>query len=1032
MKFIDLAVRRWQITLVVFALMALLGTNALLTIPRSVDPHFPIPVVVVIAVQPGADPADMEQTIAKPIEDVLQGLDNIREIRSKNLDGSTAITAEFEWSSDPEKNYDEVVREVNAIRSTLPQGLQRLEFRKVRTTETAVVQLALVSETASFRRMEKIADDLRDRLNQVPGVRRSSVYGLPKPEVRVAIDSGRLAQLGIAPTMLTDALKNGGVDLPAGAVHSGGQRFNVEAGGAFRSLDEVEDTLLRAADGRVVRVRDVADVSWGYEERQHVTRFNGRRALWVTVTQKDNVNVLDVREGIDKVLKQFKSQLPPDVELEVGFDQSDDIKRKLADLSRDFAIAVGLVLLTLLPLGWRASLVVMISIPLSLAMGLLAMQTFGFTLNQLAISGFILALGLLVDDSIVVTENIARHLREGESRAQAALNATKQIAVAVVGCTAVLVFAFLPLVFLPEGAGKFTRSLPLAVLTTVTASLFVSLTIVPFLASRMLPKHEGPEGNALLRAINRGIHRFYGPVLHASLERPRRAFIAAMALCVSAFALVPVLGFSLFPSADVPYFIVEVEAPEGAALKTTGQAVDYVSQTLAGEPAIVRRLANVGRGNPQIFYNVREEDTRTNYGNVVAVLDEWDVHEGPAMIARLQEKFAAYPDAQLTIRIFENGPPIEAPIAIRVSGPELEELKRLAGKIERVLRTTPGTRDVENPVAVDRTDLNLGLDAEKAALLGVAPGAVRRVTRLALAGEPAGRYRDSEGDTYDVVVRLPMDERQPVSALERIYVPSTSGGSIPLRQIATPKLESVPAQIDRFKLQRTVTVSAFTQSGFLTSKVNDAVMAAIGKLDLPAGYSISVGGEADARARSFGGLGGIVLIAVFGVLGVLVIEFGRFRETAVVAGVIPLGMFGGLIALALTGYSLSYMAIIGFVALIGIEIKNSILLVDFTAQLRREGYSLREAIERAGEIRFLPVLLTSVTAIGGLLPLALGGTSLYAPLAWVIIGGLVSSTLLSRIVTPVMYLLLAQHAPDVMQAQTASTPRPEPRPLAAE
>jgi multidrug efflux pump subunit AcrB len=1008
---VEFAVRRWQITLVVFAMLAAMGLSALLSIPRSVDPHFPIPVVAIVAIQPGADPSDMEQTVAKPIEDVLRGIDNIDEIISRSVDGSTVITAVFDWGGDTEKYYDEVVREVNAIRGTLPPNLQRLEFRKVRTTESAVLQLALVSETASVRRLEKLAEDLRDRITQVDGIRRSAVFGIAKPEVRVAIDSGRLAQIGLPVTAVTDALRAGGSDLPAGAVHSGGQRLNVEAGGAFRSLAEVAETPVRATDGRVVRVGDVADVAWRTEEASHITRFNGERAIWVTALQKDNINVLDVRDGVMAVVETFRETLPPDVRLEVGFDQSRDISAKLSILARDFAIALALVLITLLPLGLRASLVVMVSIPLSLAMGVMAMQLLGFTLNQLAITGFIVALGLLVDDSIVVTENIARHLRMGKPRLQAALDGTKQISVAVLGCTATLLFAFLPLVFLPEGAGMFTRSLPLAVLVTVAASLVISLTIVPFLASRILPRNEDPHGNRILQAVQGGIHRFYAPVLHWSLTHPRRALLAAMTLCLSAFALVPVIGSSLFPPADATYFLVEVEGGEGASLAETDKAIAYVDSVLAREPLIESRLANTGRGNPQVFYNVREEGQSTNVGNVLAVMKEWDVRESPALLNRLRETFDDYPDARILVREFLNGPPIDAPIVVYINGPELGELKRLAGVVETILRETPGTRDIENPLAVDRIDLNLGIDDEKAALLGVPAGSVRRAARLALAGEPAGRFRDSEGDAYDVVVRLPMDAYQPVSALDAIYVPSASGGAIPLRQIATPRLESAPAQINRYQQQRSVNVSSYIQKGALTSAVSRDVYARLEAVDLPPGYSFIAGGEAQASERSFSGMGRIVLLAIFGILAVLVLEFGRFRETAVVAGVIPLGMFGGLIALFLTGNSLSYNALIGFVALIGIEIKNSILLVDFTTQLRQQGVELREAIERAGEVRFLPVLLTSITAIGGLMPLALSGSGLYSPLAWVIIGGLVSSTLLSRVVTPVMYLLLVRHAP---------------------
>jgi multidrug efflux pump subunit AcrB len=1009
---IRFAIQRWQITLVVFLALVALGLSAFFTIPRSVDPHFPSPFILIIATVPGAEPADMESTIAKPIEDVVQGLDGIVKVQSRSTDSTTVITAEFDWDGDAEKYYDEVVREVNAIRSTLPSALTRLEFQKTRTTEAAVLQFALVSDTASYRRLEKIAKDLRERLNRVPGVRATRVWALPQPEMRVALDPGRLAQLGIPVTAITDALKGGGQDLPPGAVQSGDARLNVQAGGAYKSVDEIKDEPVRAQDGRIVRVKDVAQVSWAYEEQPHFARYNGKRAVWVTLTQKDGLNVLDIRNAAVKAADVYRPLLPPDVQMIVGFDQSDDITRKLNHLGWDFAIALGLVLITLLPLGWRASIVVMVSVPLSLAMGVAVLGWSGFTLNQLAISGFIIALGLLVDDSIVVTENTARHLRMGKSRQQAAIDGTSQIAVAVIGCTCVLLLAFLPLTMLPEGAGKFTRSLPVAVLGTVAASLLVSLTIVPFLASRILPHEESEHGNAFLQAVNSGIQRFYQPVLHWGLTHPWRALGVSTLLIFSGLGLVPLIGSSLFPPAETPYFLVQVTASEGTAIPATTRAVDVVENALQGEGEVQAVMSNIGRGNPQIFYNQRSFDQRSNIGEVLVMLKRWDETGGPALVERLRARLAAAPDAQYVVKVFQNGPPIDAPVQMRIVGPELDVLKRLAAAVEAVMREVPGTRDIKNPVAVDQPRLNLGLDSDKAALLGVAPGAPRRALRLALSGENAGRFRDVEGDSYNVVVRLPLAERHSVTVLDDIYLPG-SRGAVPLRQIATPYLDSAPPRINRERQSRVAYVDAQVADGYLTAKVNAAVVKAVQQqVKMPDGYRLDIGGEAETAAKSFGGLGPIIAFAVFGILAVLVIEFSRFRETLVVAGVIPLGLFGGLVALFITGNSLSYTAVIGFVALIGIEIKNSLLLVDFTTQLREAGRPLLEAIEEAGEVRFLPVLLTSVTAIGGLLPLALSGSGLYAPLAWVIIGGLVSSTILSRVVTPVMYLLIVRGAPD--------------------
>ncbi|WP_375267867.1 efflux RND transporter permease subunit [Phenylobacterium sp.] len=1003
------AVRRWQFTLVAFALLAVLGLNAFFSIPRSEDPHFPIPIMVVRAVLPGAEPTEMEQLVADPLEDALDGLDDVEEIRSTSQDGAAVVQVSFDWSVEPDRKYDEVVREVNAIRSRLPDGLALLEVRRARTTEVAIVQVALVSDHLPMRRLEKVAERLRERLARTPGVRQAEYWGAPPSEVQVALDLPKLSALQLPATAVADALAAAGAEAPIGAVHAGDRRFNVKSGGAFRDLEAIRQTPVRSVDGRVVRVQDVAQVGWAQAEATHLTRFNGQRALFVTVKQKDGADVAKVTRSVNAALDEFERSLPPGVKLERAFQQSENVKHRLNRLFRDFGLALTLVLITLLPLGLRAGVVVMMSIPLSLLMGLAVMQGFGFTLNQLAIAGFVLSLGLLVDDSIVVTENIARRLREGEDRTAAAVNGTRQISLAVLGCTATLMLAFLPLMALPEGSGAYIRSLPVAVLTTVGASLIVSLTIVPFLASRILSRHEDPEGNALLRTINGGIHRFYTPILHRALARPWIALAIILGICATTIPMLGAIGSSLFPAAETPQFIVRIETQQGTALAKTDEALRFVERRLAQEEAIVWRAANLGRGNPQIFYNVNQAEPQPNYAEVYASLEAWEPGESGALLDALRRDFDRYPGARIRVIVFENGPPIEAPIAVRLQGQNLEVLKALAGQAEGVLKATPGARDVVNPMRLDRTDLELGLDEAKAAALGVPAGAGRRIARLALSGEPVARYRDADGDDYAVNVRLPMAGRNELAALEDIYLPTTTGSAVPLGVVAEPELTSSPARIDRIDRLRTVTVTAYVSTGYLTSAVTEDVVARLEReLNLPPGYTLSLGGQAEAQSESFAGLGAAIMIAVFGILAVLVLEFGKFKTALVVAGIIPLGLFGAVTALWITGNSMSFTATIGMIALIGIEIKNSILLVDFTEQLRRGGMALRPAIERAGEVRFLPVLLTSVTAIAGLTPLALEGSGLYSPLAIAIIGGLVTSTVLSRVATPVMYWLLSR------------------------
>ena len=1022
MDFTEFSIRRWQLTLVLFGLLAALGYSAFTSVPRAVDPHFPLPVVAITAVQPGADASEMEQTVAKPIEEIVQGLEDVKEIVSTSVDGSTVIRAEFDWSGDPDKYFNDTVREVTAIRSRLPAELARLDFKKMRTTNASVLQFALVSETASWRRMEKYGRDISEALSRYSDVRESEVHGLSQPEVTVAINAARLAELRIPASAIADAVRLGGSDVSSGAVVSGTRRFNVEAGGAFKDIEAVRALPLRTNEGTLVRVGDVANVFWGSDEPRSHLYHNGKRAIWITANQKVGTDATKLAKQLMAEIAVQKSYLPADIQIITQFDQSRDITKRLQELARDFALALGLVMVTLLPLGWRAAAIVMVSIPLSLASGLLAVYAAGYNLSQLVVAGFILSLGLLVDDSIVVIENIARHLRMGKDRIQAAIEGTKEIRVAVLGSTGVLVFAFFPMLFLPEGAGKFTQSFIATIIFTVVASLIISLTIIPFLASRLLKRDADEHGNPVLKWLMASIDHFYRPILHKALEMPRRFVWGALALTLSAFALVPFLGFGLFPNADASYFRVQIDAEQGTSLEGTGRIVRQVADILAKEKSIIVRAENVGRHNPSVFYNVFDSAETSTSGEVLAIMDKWSGQESYRMVDRLRDQFDGISGARIKLVLFQNGAPINAPIEFRIVGPELAVLKQLAAKMQKILHDTPGTRDVVNPVATDRIDLDMRIDDAKAALLDIPAGSPRRTIRLALSGERAGLFRDSEGDSYPVTVRLPLESNQPVSALDAIYVPTRGGAPVSLAEITDPQLVSVPPLIKRRNLERVVEISAQLKPGAVTGKVAQDAKARLDTLKLPTGYSIRVGGEAEKVRETFSGFGPIVLIALFIIFGILVAEFGEFREALVVAGVIPLGTFGGLIGLLLTGNNMSFLAVIGFVALIGIEIKNSILLVDFTSQLRARGLGLREAIEQAGEVRFLPVLLTSVTAIGGLLPLALFGGSLYGPLAIVLIGGLISSTLLSRIVTPAMYLLVVRGREDKREvAKTAVT-----------
>ncbi|MFO1452224.1 MAG: efflux RND transporter permease subunit [Opitutaceae bacterium] len=1012
MKITDHAVKHAPFTLVVFFCLAALGVSAFLAIPRLEDPALKIPSFSVVAIYPGANATDIEQLVARPLEDAFKELDEIDKIRTTVKDGFAFIGVDFVYGTDPDKKYDDVLRQVNVERGRLPSGVTSIDVRKIQTINVSMMQVALVSPDASYGRLQDLAESLRKRFESVPGVRQARKHAYPEKQVRIAIDIDKVAQLKLPLDRIIGAVQGNNATIPGGAIELEGRRFNLKTSGSYASIDEVRMTPVAGNGAAVVYLKDVAQVDWTTADREEFGRFNGERAVFVTARPQPQQNLFALSQGLRKQIAAFETSLPGDVRLEIGWDQSGNVNERLGRLQTDFLIAFALVLLTVLPLGFRASLLVLVSIPLSLAMGLTVLYYTGYSLNQLSIVGFVVALGLLVDDSIVVVENIARFRRMGHPPLQAAVKATEQITVAVVGTTATLLFAFLPLIMLPGGPGEFIRSLPLAVVYTVLASMIVALTLIPLLASIVLRGDEAPDGNLLLRLLHRGIERSYRPILHWCMQHRALTLAASAVLVAGSFALVPGIGFSLFPKAGVPQFLVKIEAEEGASIAATDALARQVEAILAGTPEVGTVFTTVGNNNPQIYYNEVPQAPKANVAELFAALRTYDPKTSPAVFERLRTAVAGIPGAHIVVKELENGPPIEAPIAVRLFSDNLDTLASLSTQVETLLNGIEGTQSVNNPVRVRRTDLRVVIDKPTAALLGVSEAEIDRAVRLAFAGIDVSRFREEDGDEYPIQIALPRGERATLENWERIQVQSAATGVyLPLSQVAKLTFEGAPPVIQRFNRERSVTVTAFVRDGFNVDRLTRATEAGLRQMAWPAGARWSFGGEVESRQESFGNLGGAILIAAFGILAILVLEFRSFRGTFIVASVIPLGFIGGILGLWLTGYSLSFMAAIGFVALIGIEIKNSILLVDFTNQLRAQGVELKEAIEKAGEIRFLPVVLTTLTALGALFPLAIQGSGLYSPLAIVIMGGLLSSLLLSRLVTPVLYSLIPPPRP---------------------
>ncbi len=1007
MKISEFAVKNYQFTLVIFLMTVVLGLTTFLNMPRSEDPVIDAPQFPIIVIYPGASPEDLEELVVDPLEKTIYALENIKRIETEIKDGAAILKVEYQYNEDVDEKYQELVREVNTLRPQLPEEIFSIEVKKVRPSDVNILQIALVSENASRETLKTEADRLQKDLESISELKNVRIHGLPAQVVKIELQLDKIASLNIPLVALIGSIKSELSNIPGGQVDAGNKTFNVKTSGNYGSAEEIAETVVYSLQGRNIHLKDVAMIRDDFEASKYITRLNGYRAIFVTAALKEGTNISKVQEKYSPLLAASTEKMPENIDLIVAFDQADYVNRRLGGLGMDFLIAIALVFVTLLPLGNRAAIIVMISIPLSLAIGLILMNALGYGLNQLSIVGLVVALGLLVDDSIVVVENIERWIRDGYSKKEAALKATQQISISVVGCTVTLIIAFLPLVFLPESSGDFVRSLPMSVITSVLASLVVSLTIIPFLSTWLLKNKAEGHSNKIYDLFQRGIHASYAPLLEKALKKPVATLVLAGTIFFISLGLFPIIGFSLFPSSEKPQFLVNITTPLQSNLPNTDTMVKQVEQEVAKIPELQNFATNVGKGNPRIYYNEIPENERSDYGQLFVQLEpETSAPRKLEIIQSLKTNFANIIGAKVEVKNFEQGPPVTAPIEIRLAGENLDTLRNLAKKVEDLLNQTKGTIYVNNPVANLKTDIRVSIQKEKARQLGIATSEIDQTVRLALAGLNLGSFTDQKGNERSILLTTPKEDRATLETFEPIYIYNNQGKGIPLSQIADLTFESSTLTIDHYNKNRSVSVSSFVDANYLTDRVLSEVIAKLDQIALPEGYRLSLGGEYETKQESFAGFNTIIIITVFLFIAVLILLFRTFKSTIIVLSVIPLGMVGALIALWITGNSLSFVAIVGLIALAGIEVKTSILLVDFTNQLRKEGVDLDTAIQQSGEIRFLPIVLTTITAIGGLIPIALSTNPLISPLAIVLIGGLISSTLLSRIVTPVLYKLL--------------------------
>lgn len=715
-------------------------------------------------------------------------------------------------------------------------------------------------------------------------------------------------------------------------------------------------------------------------------------------------NIIDVNAGVHQQLESARANLPPTVAIHTAFEQAPAVSARITDFFGNLLQGVILVgVIIFLFLGFRSSVIVMVVIPLCILMSLALLNATGFAIQQISIAALVIALGLLVDNGIVVVENINAFLRKGYPPAEAAAKGTAEVGWAIVSSTATTLLAFFPLTQLGGGPGEFLKSLPVTVMLTLTVSLVLALSFSPLVASKILRYRKERRTPWPQRMLEKFVRKVYRPTLDWGLRRGLVVVIVALAMLAGAVSLFPSVGVSFFPTADKPLLLIDVKTPPGTGLDETDEAVAFVESVLDTIDYVKDYTANIGHGNPFIYYNRLPPNYNKNVGQVVVNLDGWDPFRFYAMLRDLRGVLGAYAGAEIEFQELKNGAPVKAPVEFRISGPNEEVVADLVQQVETVMAATPGIINLKNALLDSKTDLSIDLNRDKAGLIGLSPLDFDQTVLVSLSGLNFDKVALADGGEYPLNVRIPFDEAPGIEDFNRVYFTTAAGAQVPLQQVADLSFTNSPASLSHYNLEPIASLTADVTNADQTVQITQRIIDEAEQLDWPAGYKFMAGGEYEDQQATFGTLGVILVLAMLGIFAVLVLQFRSLLQPLIVFSAIPLAVTGSFVALWITGWSFSFFAFVGFISLIGIVVNNSIIMVDYMNQLRAEGLVLGEAIRQGSERRFIPIVLTTLTTILGLLPLTAQATSLWSPLGWTIIGGMISSTLLTLLVVPVLY-----------------------------
>jgi HAE1 family hydrophobic/amphiphilic exporter-1 len=1014
MKLADVSIRRPVFaTMMIFALIVL-GLFSYLKLNVDLYPDIDIPFVIVTTALPGAGPEQIENDVTKKIEDAVNPVAGVDYIQSTSQENLSMVMIAFKLEVDGKSAAQEVREKIAAIRADLPAEIKDPVIQRYDASSLPIFSITVSGNKSSKDITSFTKDVVKKRLENIPGVGSVDLVGGAEKEVQVEIDAARLQAYNLSIQDVINSVGSQHVEIPGGNLTEGPRQLLLRTMGKYKTVEDFNKVIVATPMGKPVYVSDIGKVIDGIKEQTSLTRVNGKIAVGLNIIKQSGSNTVRVAKEINSQLDKLRKELPPDVKINIAQDNSIYIKDSVNDVLFDIVYGglLAVIVIYLFLANFRATIISALALPASIIASFIIMYALNFTLNMMSLLALSLAVGLLIDDAIVVIENIYRHMDQGETPMEAAKSASDEIGLAVMATTFTIVAVFVPVAFMPGIVGRFFYQFGITVSVAVLVSLFVAFTLTPMLSSKWLRRED--EALKLSRNWFTNIlfyfnHFFeilnakYGRALKWSLLHRKTIVFGSIAIFLFSFLLMGLLGTQFFPETDQNQFTVTVLAAPGSSLEQTSNICSLIENLLSKRKEVETVLTTIGSGNDPI-----------TKANILAKL----VHKkdrklsDKEIIKQLRSQLQNIPGAEIGFLTVGGPGGNDKPISISVRGDDQDKLTVLADKVENIVKLTKGTVDIGNSLELSKPEVRLKIDREKASDLGINPLVLASAVRAMVDGYVATQFQEGD-DQVDVRVRLKKDNRTNINDLNMLTIKSNKKIAnqdflVPLSDVADISQGLGPSQIKRYSRQKEIRVSANLSGALLGNALKD-ITKETSKLNLEPGYSINIVGQGQMQGEAFTNMILTLILAIVFVYIVLAAQFDSFVHPFSIMLALPMSIIGAVLFLLMFGSAMSVIAIVGIIMLMGLVTKNGILLVDYTNILRERGLSRFDALLKAGPTRLRPILMTTFAMIFGMMPVALGlgeGAEFRSPMGQAVIGGLVTSTLLTLFIVPVVYSIL--------------------------